>query len=89
MISLLHLNKIIFIIIFCTIITSNYCLAENEPADIWQENENQSEQKNESENNKEGNETINSPILSDGSKKVEIEINESNIVKTKKNNNYS
>jgi hypothetical protein len=84
MISLLHLNKIIFIIIFCTIITSNYCLAENEPADIWQENENQSEQKNESENNKEGNETINSPILSDGSKKVEIEINESNIVKTKK-----
>ena len=84
MISLSHLNKIIIFTIFFTIIILNYCLAEDEPVNIWQESENQSEKNKESEKNNSGNEIIKSPIISDETKKIEIKINESNIVDTKK-----
>jgi len=84
MISLLHLNKTTFIIIFFIAINLNYCLAENEPADIWKEGENQSEEKKESENNNEEKIIIKSPILFDDASKIEININESSIIDNKK-----
>ena len=44
MISLSHLNKLIFFIIFITILNFNSSFAEDEPADIW-------DNKKETENN--------------------------------------
>ena len=75
MISLLHLNKLIFFLIFFTIL--NFAFAEDEPADIWQSNENQDEQNNQSGDQKDI--TIESPILSDEVKKITIVIDEDGI----------
>ncbi len=77
MISLSHLNKLTFSVIFLITLTFNPVLAEDEPADIWEEQVDQKEQDN--ENNNEKNITIKSPILSDSVDKIIIKIDESKI----------
>ena len=77
MISLSHLNKLTFSVIFLITLTFNPVLAEDEPADIWEEQVDQKEQDN--ENNNEKNITIISPILSDSVDKIIIKIDESKI----------
>ena len=75
MISLSHLNKLIFSIIFITILNFNSSFAEDEPADIW-------DNKKETENNEttDGKDiTIKSPIISDDINKIIISIDEDNI----------
>ena len=44
MISLSHLNKLTLFAIFFAFLTFNFVLAEEEPADIWEEEENKNEQ---------------------------------------------
>ena len=73
MISLSHLNKLTFSIIFLITLTFNSVLAEDEPADIWEDQVDQKAQ----DNNK--NITINSPILSDSVDKIIIKIDENKI----------
>ena len=77
MISLSHLNKLTFSVIFLITLTFNPVLAEDEPADIWEDQVDQKEQDN--ENNNEKNITIKSPILSDSVDKIIIKIDESKI----------
>ena len=77
MISLSHLNKLTFSVIFLITLTFNPVLAKDEPADIWEEQVDQKEQDN--ENNNEKNITIKSPILSDSVDKIIIKIDESKI----------
>ena len=77
MISLSHLNKLTFFAIFFTLLTLNFVLAEEEPADIWEEKENKNEQNDQT--NIEQDITIESPILSDDVSKVIIKIDENKI----------
>ena len=77
MISLSHLNKLIFSIIFFTLLTFNTSFSEDEPADIWKKKENQNEQSNQITNEKDI--TIESPILSDEVNKIIIKIDENQI----------
>ena len=77
MISLSHLNKLTLFAIFFTLLTSNFVLAEEEPADIWEEKENKNEQNDQT--NIEQDITIESPILSDDVSKVIIKIDENKI----------
>ena len=77
MISLSHLNKLIFFLFFLITLTSNHVFGEDEPADIWKNTNDQSEQINQ-----DGNETditIESPILSEDVNKVVIKIDDSKI----------
>ena len=46
MISLSHLNKLTFSVIFLITLTFNPVLAEDEPADIWEDQVDQKEQDN-------------------------------------------
>ena len=46
MISLSHLNKLTPFVIFFTLLTFKFVLAEENPADIWKEKENRNEQNN-------------------------------------------
>ena len=77
MISLSHLNKLTLFAIFFTLLTFNFVLAEDEPADIWEEKENKNEQNDQT--NIEQDITIESPILSDDVSKVIIKIDENKI----------
>ena len=77
MISLSHLNKLTLFAIFFTLLTFNFVLAEEEPADIWEEEENKNEQNDQT--NIEQDITIESPILSDDVNKVIIKIDENKI----------
>ena len=77
MISLSHLNKLTFFAIFFTLLTFTFVLAEEEPADIWEEEENKNEQNDQT--NIEQDITIESPILSDDVSKVIIKIDENKI----------
>ena len=77
MISLSHLNKLIFSIIFFTILTFSFAIGEEEPVDIWKKKENKNEQINNGDEKK--NITIESPILSDDVSKIIIKIDENNI----------
>ena len=77
MISLSHLNKLTLFAIFFTLLTFNFVLAEEEPADIWEEKENKNEQNDQT--NIEQDITIESPILSDDVSKVIIKIDENKI----------
>ena len=52
MISLRHLNKLIFFIIFFTVLAFNFSFAEDEPADIWKEKKKQDEQNYQNSNEK-------------------------------------
>ena len=82
MISLSHLNKLIIFIFSFTIIVFNFSFAEDEPADIWKNNENENEQNSQTKDNKKV--TIESPILSENNNQSLIKINEDEIEK-----NYS
>ena len=80
MISLSHLSKLIFFLIFINILTFDLATAENEAADIWEQNNNQEEN---NESNSEKNITIESPILSGDIEKIVIKIDEDNLEKKK------
>ena len=81
MISSTHLSKLIVFIIFLNILTFNLAIAENEAADIWEQNNNQEEN---NEINGEQDITIESPILSGDVEKIIIKIDEDNLEKQKK-----
>tara|TARA_Y100000590_G_scaffold439687_1_gene564061 strand:+ start:2516 stop:4255 length:1740 start_codon:yes stop_codon:yes gene_type:complete len=74
MISLSHLSKLILFIVFFTLLTFSSSFSEDEPADIWKENENQNELKKKISN--ENDITIESPILSEDINKIVVKINE-------------
>jgi len=78
MISLLHLNKLTFFAIFLIILTFKPAFGEDEPADIWEKEENQKEHDNKGDNEKDI--TIESPIISDDIKKIVIKIDENTII---------
>ena len=80
MISLSHLNKLTFFVIFFTVLTFSLSFAEEEPVDIWKQKENQNEQNNQT--NEEKNITIESPILSEDVNKIVIKIDETEIENT-------
>ena len=61
MISLKHLNKLLILAVFSIILISNIANGEDEPADIWKEQDNQKEEKN--QNEEDDDITIESPIL--------------------------
>jgi len=77
MISLLHLNKLIFFVIFIIILTSKPSLAEDEPADIWKSENQNNEQTNNEKDKKDI--TIESPIISEDVNKIVIRIQENTI----------
>ncbi len=81
MISLLNLNKITLIVIFLISIVFNYSYGEEEPANIWDQ---QDSQKNIDEDNEEKKDIeIESPVLSDDVSKLVIKIDEDTIDKDK------
>ena len=73
MISLKHLNKLLILAVFSIILISNIANGEDEPADIWKEQDNQKEEKN--QNEEDDDITIESPILSDDINKIVIDLN--------------
>ncbi len=77
MISLSHSNKLIFFLIFLITIISNFVLAEEEPVDIWKQQDITNETQDENAN--EQNLTIESPILSEDVSKIIIKIDENEI----------
>jgi len=77
MISLSPLNKLIFSIIFFSILTFSFATGEEEPVDIWKKKENKNEQISNGDEKK--NITIESPILSDDVSKIIIKIDENKI----------
>ena len=79
MISLSHLNKLFFFLVFVFCSSS---FSEEEPVDIWKSNENQNEQNNKISSKK--NKTLESPILSDDISKIKIKISEDEIVTAEK-----
>ena len=80
MISLLHLNKLTFFLIFLLILTFNVAHGEEDkPADIWEDQEIKIEADNEDEEKKSI--TIDSPIISEDINKVVIKIDEDKIGK--------
>ena len=83
MISLSHLNKLTFLIIFFTILNLNCSFAEEEPVDIWGEKENSSKQLNQSDNEEGKNSEITeNSFISDKSENT-ISINETAISEDK------
>jgi len=81
MISLLHLNKLIFYLIIFIFFNSVLVQSEEQPADIWEQKETQDEKNNDEDDNKDI--TIESPILSDEVSKIVVKIDE-NEINTKK-----
>ena len=77
MISSLHLNKLIFLIIFFTALNFCSASAEDEAVDIWEKEENKNEQDTQMDSEKDI--TIESPILSEDVNKIIIKIDESDI----------
>jgi len=77
MISSSPLNKLIFSIIFFSILTFSFAIGEEEPVDIWKKKENKNEQISNGDEKK--NITIESPILSDDVSKIIIKIDENKI----------
>ena len=78
MISLLHLNKLKKVTIFCVILFFNYAHAAT-PVDIWEKKKNQNEQNEQISEEEEI--KIESPILSDDVDKIAIKIEEQKINK--------
>ena len=81
MISLIHLNKLIFYSIIFIFLNSASVLSEEEPADIWKKKKTQEEKNSITNDNKDI--TIESPILSDDVSKIVIKIDENEIDTTK------
>ena len=79
MISLSHLNKFKFLLIFFIALIINPVFAEEQAIDIWEDNESQNNQ--DSEISKKSDEKIKSPIISDDINKIEIKIEEDQIGK--------
>jgi len=77
MISLKHLSKLFFFLIFLIIFTTKSAVGENEPEDIWKQQDDQKEDSNESDGKKDI--TIESPILSEDINKIVIKIDEDKI----------
>ena len=75
MISSSHLNKLFILVILFINITFSFSLAEEEPVDIWKQNEVDEKKENLDEKKI----TIESPILSDDVEKIVIKINEDTI----------
>ena len=82
MISLLHLNRIILIIIWSFALFSNPVLGEEEPANIWGKKENQIDDNDKSSSERKI--SIESSILSENGNKLVIKIDEDNILKKNK-----
>ena len=78
MISLLHLNKLKKVTIFCVILFFNYAHAAT-PVDIWEKKKNQNEQNDQISEEEEI--KIESPILSNDVDKIAIKIEEQKINK--------
>ena len=81
MISLLRLNKLITSVIFFTVFNFNLSLAEDEPANIWEQEENKNQQENQTTNQKD--KKIESPILNEDENKSIIKIDENEIKEIK------
>ena len=81
MISLKHLNKLIFYSIIFIFLNSASVLSEEEPADIWKKKKTQEEKNSITNDNKDI--TIESHILSDDVSKIVIKIDENEIDTTK------
>jgi len=81
MISLLHLNKLIFFVFFLIILNFNSAHGEDEPADIWKKQEEQKDKSDKSDDKKDV--TIESPILSGDINKIIIKIDENKIEDSK------
>ena len=79
MINLSNLNKLLFKVIFFTTIIFNLSLAEDEPADIWKNNENENNEAVNINKNAEKDIVIKSPILSENINKIKIKIDENEI----------
>ena len=77
MISLLRFNKLTFFVIFFAVLTFSFAFGEEEPADIWETQEDQNEQSNQINNEKDI--AIESPILSDDINKIIIKIDEQEV----------
>ena len=82
MISLKHLNKLILFIILFLALSLKSTYTEEEPADIWKNNN--EEQKEINQNNEEKKIIVDSPILSDEVNKMEVKINEDKIIESDK-----
>jgi hypothetical protein len=78
MISLSHLNKLILLVLFFSILNLNLVVGEEEPIDIWKKSEGQNESNNKDKNEEEI--KIESPILSDTISASEASIDESKIL---------
>ena len=81
MISSSYLSKLTLLVIFFIVLTFDSVFSEDEPADIWEEKENQNEQNNQTSNEKDI--TIESPILSDDVNKIIVIIDEDKIKETR------
>ena len=81
MINLSQLNKLIFFSLFFTALIFNICFSEDEPADIW-ENQDTNLEEN-SAINEEKKETIESPILSENENTSSISIAETELEENK------
>tara|TARA_B100000029_G_scaffold223557_1_gene221519 strand:+ start:189 stop:1928 length:1740 start_codon:yes stop_codon:yes gene_type:complete len=77
MISLSYLNKLILFVIIFIVVILHSSLAEDEPADIWQNNETETETTNQISNEEDV--TIESPILSEDINKIVVKIDEDTI----------
>ena len=77
MINLSQLNKLIFFSLFFTALIFNICFSEDEPADIWENQDSNIEDNNKV--NEEEKKTIESPILSSDENKSSISIAETEI----------
>ncbi len=78
MISSLHLNKLLYSVIFFTVFIFNFALATDEPVDIWQEKKETNESNTTTDS--EDKIIIKSPILSGDVEKVVVKINEKEIL---------
>ena len=77
MIRLSYLNKLILFVIIFIVVILHSSLAEDEPADIWQNNETETETTNQISNEEDV--TIESPILSEDINKIVVKIDEDTI----------
>jgi len=81
MISLSHLNKLITIIFFFTVIIANSSFSEDEPADIWETSEDQNEINNQIIEVRDA--TIENSIILNEENKIIVKIDENKIKKNK------
>ena len=81
MINLSQLNKLIFFSLFFTALIFNICFSEDEPADIWENQDTNLEENSAIKEEKK--ETIESPILSENENTSSISIAETELEENK------